>query len=294
MSDAIAICYFSGTGNTAHVVELARQAFTGRGVTFDVFRIEDMRRSGRTEFRPTDYDLLGIAHPVLGFDAPGLVYDFVRTLPEGADTPVFLLKTAADYHSINNSSSYSIRKLLTRRGYRPFYDEIVAMPCNWLVAYDDQLSRQLVEVAPARVEAAVERILAREPRAASNGPLLRAILKVTSLLEDRIGAKEFGKRLVAGDACTRCGRCASDCPADNIALAGGEVRFGGSCTWCMRCVYACPERAIRAGYLDFVVLKGGYDLARIRALPFRPIDYTAPKLAPWHGYFRRYFTECGR
>ena len=84
-------------------------------------------------------------------------YDFVRALPSNKNLPVFLLKTAGDYHSVNNSASHSIKKILARKGYDPFYDEIIVMPVNWLIAYDDQLNRQIVEKAPDRVRAAALR-----------------------------------------------------------------------------------------------------------------------------------------
>ena len=86
-----------------------------------------MRREGGG-FDPGRYDMLGIAHPILGFDCPGFIYDFARSLPQAQDKPTFLLKTAGDFHSINNSASHSMKKILRSKGYDPFYDEIVAMP----------------------------------------------------------------------------------------------------------------------------------------------------------------------
>lgn len=291
MNRRIAICYFSGTGNTAYVVEVAQNAFVSAGVGVDLFKIEDLRHKKRAEFNPAGYDMLGIAHPVLGFDCPGFIYDFVRALPSVDNKPVFLLKTAGDYHAVNHSASHSIRKILSCKGYDPFYDEIVAMPVNWLMAYDDRLNRQLVDVAPKRVEAAVRRILAGERRKLSNGLLLRSILKAIGYLEDRHGAKQFGRYLRAGASCTRRGRCARDCPAGNIELKTEKVVFDNACVWCMRCIYNCPQKAIDNKYMNLFILKGGYSLARIRALPFEPIDFEGPKLPFWHKYFRRYFNE---
>jgi ferredoxin len=159
------------------------------------------------------------------------------------------------------------------------------------MAYDDRLNRQLVEVAPKRVEAAVRRILAGERQKLSNGLPLRTILKAIGYLEDRHGAKQFGRYLRAGASCTRCGSCARDCPAGNIELKAGKVVFDNACVWCMRCIYNCPQKAIDNKYMNLFILKGGYSLARIRALPFEPIDFEGPKLPFWHKYFRQYFNE---
>lgn len=291
MTRSIAICYFSGTGNTEHVVGLARDALARAGVEVDVFRIEDLRRGSAGDFEAASYDMLGIAHPVLGFDCPGFVYDFARSLPKVEGKPLFILKTAGDYHSVNNSSSHYMKEILASRGYDPFYEEIVAMPSNWLVAYDDQLSRQLLEVAPERVDAAMRRVLAGERRTLSNPWALRIVLKAVHYLEDRRGARQFGRYLQAGPSCTRCGRCARECPSGNIRIRSDGVAFDNTCVWCMRCIYNCPEKAISNKYLNFFILKGGYSLARIRALAFEPIDLQAPSVPFWHKYFRRYFAD---
>jgi ferredoxin/flavodoxin len=291
VSQTIAICYFSGTGNTEYVVGLASDAFSNAGVDVTLIRIEDLRRAKSGEFDPTSYDMLGIAHPVLGFGCPGLVSDFVRSLPPMCDKPVFVLKTAGDFHSINHSASYSIGRILSAKGYDLFYDEIVAMPSNWLVAYDDQLNRQLVEEAPKRVEAAVRRILAGERRSLSNGWPSRIVLSAIGYLEEHHGARVFGRDLRAGESCTLCGRCARDCPKSNIRVTSDGVVFGDACVWCMRCIYNCPQRAIDTRYMNAFILKGGYSLARVRELPCVPIDHESSRPSFWHKYFRRYFDE---
>lgn len=291
MGHTIAICYFSGTGNTEYVVGLARDAFRDAGVEVALIRIEDSRRGLSGEFDPNPYRMLGIAHPVLGFDCPGLVYDFVRSLPPASGKPVFVLKTAADFHSVNHSASHSMGKILSSKGYDLFYDEIVAMPSNWLVAYDDRLNRQLVEVAPSRVEAAVRRIVAGERRALSNSWPSRITLRAIGYLEDQHGARVFGGYLRAGESCTRCGRCARDCPTGNVTVTSDGVVFGSQCVWCMRCIYSCPQQAIDNKYMNAFILKGGYSLARVRELQCEPVDFGSSKLPFWHRYFRRYLDD---
>ena len=291
MNHKIAICYFSGTGNTAYVVKLARDAFICSGAGVDLFKIEDLRRKTKVGFNPVGYRMLGIAHPVLGFGCPGFIHDFARALPPTENMPVFLLKTAGDYHAVNHSASHSIMRILTRKGYDPFYDEIIAMPVNWLMAYDDLLNRQIVEAAPVRVHAAVRRILAHDRKTLSNILPLRLILKIIGYMEDRYGARQFGRFLRASASCTLCGKCAHNCPAGNIALKNGKVVFDNACVMCMRCIYSCPQKAIDNKYMNLFILKGGYSLPHIRALKYEPIDFKNPHLPFWHKYFRRYFDE---
>ncbi len=48
------------------------------------------------------------------------------------------------------------------------------------------------------------------------------------------------------DACTRCGRCAEQCPTGAIAADEPARVDAGHCICCMRCVNICPARARRA------------------------------------------------
>lgn len=47
------------------------------------------------------------------------------------------------------------------------------------------------------------------------------------------------------DACTRCGICKKECPADAIDLADFCRTDGSKCIGCMRCVAICPNGARR-------------------------------------------------
>ena len=52
------------------------------------------------------------------------------------------------------------------------------------------------------------------------------------------------------DRCTGCGRCASSCPAGNIAMTDHlpEWQHNGRCLSCFACYHHCPVRAIEYGH----------------------------------------------
>jgi ferredoxin len=52
------------------------------------------------------------------------------------------------------------------------------------------------------------------------------------------------KGFYATDACIGCGRCASLCPMNNIALKERRPKWSESCTHCMACIAGCPALAI--------------------------------------------------
>ncbi|NNJ28752.1 4Fe-4S binding protein [Lacrimispora defluvii] len=62
--------------------------------------------------------------------------------------------------------------------------------------------------------------------------------------------------------CTSCGLCVRQCPAENISIEKGKVKFHTSCSACLRCVYSCPNHAINYRLLHFVIIPGGYDVKK--------------------------------
>ena len=49
------------------------------------------------------------------------------------------------------------------------------------------------------------------------------------------------------DLCIGCGKCAANCPMNNIQLKDGRPIWGRECTHCMTCICYCPVEAIEYG-----------------------------------------------
>jgi ferredoxin/flavodoxin len=263
MIESIGLFYFSGTGNTQVVTELLAEAFEHHSAQVEIARIEHVLQ-GKARFEPEAYDLIGIGHPIHGFDAPRIVYDFVDVLPPVESKRTFIFKTAGDFISVNNGASKTAIKRLRHKGYDVFYDRIVCMPSNWAMKYDDAFSKQLCHVAIAKAEHMAAEIMAGRSRDLRINPLLQWMTHLLSRGEDR-GARRFGKGLTATDACTDCDTCIDNCPTANIRRENGQIAFGNACVWCMRCIYVCPQQAIVPRFAKFCVLKGGYDVRAIIA-----------------------------
>jgi flavodoxin/ferredoxin len=257
---SVGIFYFSGTGNTEIVSELLEQAFKDRGVDAGRFKIEDIL-NGEAQVVVQSYDIVGVGHPIHGFDAPWVVYDFVARLPLAEGKRAFVFKTAGGPETINHSASKSLIARLQRKGYEVFYDRLFYLSSNWVYKQSAPLVKRLYNAAVEKAAHMSEEILAGKERVLRPGTFLRVLARAVGLSE-ALGARFFGKDLHVSDACTDCGKCIDNCPMRNISRDNGAIRFGWRCVWCMRCIYACPQQAISPRFAGFCVVKDGYDIRR--------------------------------
>ena len=233
----ILIYYFSGTGLTEYVINQLFNEFKSRGASVDCFKIEK-NGSGPV----SGYDLIGVAYPVHSFNAPKIVIDFAGQLPASNGTDTFIIHTAGEDNKINYASSNLLIRKLKRKGYKVFYNRLIEMPSNFIVKYEDAKVRGIIDQANKVLPGIAREIIELKPYSMEAGPGA----KIISFLgrAEWPGAGFMGKCFYAKCGCTRCGKCADDCPNKNILMTGKGIRFKWHCGLCMRCVYRCPEEAI--------------------------------------------------
>jgi ferredoxin/flavodoxin len=254
----ITIVYFSGTGNTAWVVqELARQ-LAGLGDEVAAYSCETIEP--RDE-RLLDGDVLGLAFPVHGSWAPRPVRAFLAGLPPGDGRPLFALACAA--YAGGDAAWYAARPLAAR-GYVPFLYANVYMPNNLIYPVPTR------EQVPPILEKAGRKIARLAPLIHERRRHLEGVHPggwLIGLLQRPLAKPLEGwaaRRLVADETCTHCGWCAEHCPVGNIEVVDGEahgeevrgeyirgefIRWGDDCLLCLRCFHGCPRQAIQWGDL---------------------------------------------
>jgi flavodoxin/ferredoxin len=285
----LGLFYFSGTGNTEIVAERIESAFRSQGVDVERIRIEDVLK-GQVQVNTGAFDVIGIGHPVYGFDAPRIIDDFVHKLPPGKGTRTFVFKTAGDLSWLNNGASKAAIRSLERKGYSVFYERLICMPSNWAMRYADELSKQLCEAVGVKAEHTCAEILAGKERHIKATALFSVIVRWSHWGEE-LGACLFGKGLRVSRTCINCGTCIANCPTDNIHRHETGIQFGGNCLWCMRCIYACTRHAISPRFGRFCVLKGGYDIKSIIDDPSIGRDYIKPETRGYYARFVRYLQQ---
>jgi ferredoxin/flavodoxin len=275
------VVYFSGTGCTALVARVLREAFVRHGVEAASHEL----RAGVPDPEGSP-DLLVVVYAVHACNAPEPVYEWIGRLPDGrradgSPSPVVVLSNSGGGEVWPNlACRVGVISRLAKRGYRTVHDQMLVMPSNWIVASKPPLAARLLEILPERCDQVVARVLAGRERHSRPGWIDR----LTSACgeAEKIGAHEFGKRIRVSAACNACGLCARQCPAANITMNGSRPVFGKKCLLCLKCFYACPTQALSPGFAKFILVPSGFNLKDIESsLPWPEAVDVEREAAGW-------------
>lgn len=283
MKNAI-IYVFSGTGNTKKACDIYKSEFEKNGVETTLYTV---KKGFENLPDPNNFDYVGFAYPIHGFNAPYIMLDLAKALPKANGTKqYFVVKTSGEPLKINNVSSIKFNDIMKRKGYVPFSEYHYVMPYNMIFRHTDEMA--------ARMKNTLEQLASVEAREAICGvehklskvPFGRFVAWVVRIEQPAMKVNgRFFK--VDGNKCIKCGACAKNCPVGNIKMDGnGKFSFGGDCVMCTRCSFNCPTNAFDIGMLNGWKVNGRYSYK----LPEKPEE---DKHA-WYckKAYKRYFEEA--
>lgn len=251
----IGLYYFSGTGNTLLIAKEFQAAFSARGSDCELIPLEKITLKTR-DISFKDYDLVGLGFPIHAFDAPRIVYDFIKLLPVKR-VKYFLFKTAgSDF--ILGGSTHRLRSALADRGWTLAHESFFEMPPNVASDPDQERVDNVVSKARGKVPEAVDEILAGKRIVLSDSFMQRAFGLINRC--ETVGCYFGSANWYADEKCTLCGKCVRNCPTRNIQLSSENICFGHSCILCLRCWWNCPSRAISHRHLKWALLKKPYKI----------------------------------
>lgn len=263
---SVVVYYFSGTGNTEIVANMVKREFSKNYYNITLIRIEDILKDN-LKVELNKFDLVGIGCPIIGYGVPNIVYDFIRILPKENCKKVFIFRTAGGVGPINYNASRLMMRKLDRKGYEVFHERVFSISSNWVVRFDDLVIKQLYEATSKKVAIMCKELINGKNRILKTGIRLRILMELAMHIFPWI-LRLVGKDLTINKSCSHCGLCMKNCPARNIYLKSGRIRFKLSCNSCMRCVYSCPTSAITFRFLTFFPVTGGYNIRKILKQPY--------------------------
>ncbi len=236
----ITIVYFSGTGNTAWVVQQLAERLSELGDAVQSFSCEEIAPQ---DAALADCDALGVAFPVHASWAPKSFRPFLAQLPPAEGMPLFVIACAAYF---GGDAAWYAARPLAAQGYAPFLYANVFMPNNlYPVPRPEQVAR-IAEKASRKIDKLAPLIHQRRRHIEGVHPLgwLGGYIQRWSFapLERRMQRYLFADD---DDTCNRCGWCVEHCSVGNIELTEDAVRFLGKCIFCARCFHLCPQHSIQ-------------------------------------------------
>ena len=231
--------YFSGSGNTKHIVTLLLNELGNTGISAPV-------ESADAE-RALEGEEIIIAYPTMFSNIPYLIRDFINSHKDTwKGKKIFLITTMGLFAGDGTGCA---ARLLQKYGAEITGGLQIVMPdsigdCKALKKSKEQ-NKAVIEKADKRVTEAAKRI--REGNYPKEGLSFAAHL-----------AGLFGQRLwfynkttgytdkvkIDPAKCIGCGICAKNCPTQNIKIEDGKAVASSKCTMCYRCINHCPKQAM--------------------------------------------------
>lgn len=285
MKNAI-IYVFSGTGNTKKACDIYKSEFEKNGVETTLYTV---KKGFENLPDPNNFDYVGFAYPIHGFNAPYIMLDLAKALPKANGTKqYFVVKTSGEPLKINNVSSIKFNDIMKKKGYVLMSEYHYVMPYNMIFRHTDEMAAKMKNTLEQLAPVEAREIICGVEHKLSKVPFGRFVAWVVRIEQPAMKVNgRFFK--VDGNKCIKCGACAKNCPVGNIKMDGnGKFSFGGDCVMCTRCSFNCPTNAFDIGMLNGWKVNGRYSYK----LPEKPEE---DKHA-WYckKAYKRYFEDAQR
>ena len=248
------VIYCSPAGSTRHIAEVIvrkLESLPGTLTELDLGKSQAVEPILSREIAATDHLCLYIGSPVYASHAVPPVMDLISTLP--VMTRAYAVPFVTWGGVTSGIALYEMGKQLQVKGYRLLgAAKVLAYHCMmWRFenplgeahpnSDDDQMIEGLVAGVANKLQMADPKGLPLSKLAYPPPAIHRAMEKRTFEKAKR----EFPKRQINEDLCTRCGVCQEVCPAGAVVYEP-HVQIGPNCFFCFNCVRHCPEGAIDA------------------------------------------------
>lgn len=235
------IVYFSGTGNSLFAARKLQSILACQASILPI-----RKDSGKMKMVA---DRLIIISPVYFQTIPRMVEEFLSKLEflqRSIDIAAIVTCNGGPGHSL-----FTIDRILKKKGQSLRAGYAVTMPGNAVIIRDytnppeiralrlEKSSKRLEEIAQcikSRQSGLIEgdNTFASHIRGLITGTAARYLYRTPS-------------KFKTSEACTICGTCVKVCPASNITIWNGAVKWGNSCEHCLACYHWCPAKAIEIG-----------------------------------------------
>lgn len=233
------IHYFSGTGNTYHMVKNMEKEIISRGHEVNLVNVEK-----DNEKKLSEYELHIFCFPVYGFGVPSIMIKYINNLNIIKSRAAIVCTSAGIEGQALSYSKY----LLSKKGLDVFLTDMIIYTYNWTQLFNPsgkENEEKVFNAAETKILKIVNMINNNERSFLKRNFMFLTLSWIIFLGFSKIGRRILGKSYIADSACINCGKCKEICPKKVIQLYNGRPYWNINCEGCQRCINMCPKRSIQ-------------------------------------------------
>lgn len=242
------IHYFSGTGNTFHLVKELEKNLTVKGY---VVKISNAEKG--LDVKLAEYNLHVFCFPVYGIGTPSIMLRYLSKLQSVAGCSAAIIATSA---GLEGQSLYHVETILRKKGFRVFLTDMVIYTYNFtqiLNTPTKEEEKKVFEEARKHIATLTDRILQQERTFKKRNPIFLTLSWVVFTLYYNLGRRFLGKVYIADGSCNNCQVCNKVCPVKAIHTKQEKPKWNFQCEGCQRCINMCPQKAIQLSVVKLLL-----------------------------------------
>jgi ferredoxin len=242
------IHYFSGTGNTYHMVKTIERNLKDKGYLVDLLNIEKAEDIGLK-----DYDNHIFCYPIYGFGTPSIMLKYISTIKAKENVKAAIICTSAGFEG---QALSHVNTLLNKKGFKVIYSDMVIFTYNWTQMLNPQskeTEEKVFKKADLRTKEIIEKIINNKSEYKKMNVFALSLSWIVFTVFRNFARRVLGKTFIADKSCANCGKCKSVCPAKAINMYEGRPKWNWNCESCQRCINICPKKSIQLSIVKLLI-----------------------------------------
>lgn len=293
MDNTCIIYSFSGTGNSHILSEQVKKHLSDLSVKTTIYKIIYPINFNLVP-NPNDFDYIGFSYPIHGLNAPKPFIDFVKKIPFSLvkEKAYFVLKNSGEPFAVNNGSSATLNKIMSKKGYKITLEHHYLMPYNIMFEYKKGLIKQMYLYCEALTKVMAIDIVNKKVDKIHT-PLWNKALSALLKVEWIAGPVNHSLIHVDEKKCIHCNKCISQCSSNALYFdKEGKIKANSKCCICMACSFNCPVDALKMGILNpWRVNFGGFKYESLLKDENVNPSFVNANTKGYFKYFRKYYKK---
>lgn len=242
------IHYFSGTGNTYHMVKTIEQNLKDKGHLIEVLNIESSE-----DINLKGYETHIFCFPIYGFGTPSMMLKYISNIKDNVHANAAIICTSAGFEG---QALSHVNGLLNKKGFKVIYSDMVTFTYNWTQMLNPQskeIEEKVFKKADLRTKEIIDKIIKNKSEYKKMNLFGIGLSWIVFTIFRNFARRVLGKTFIADKFCVNCGKCKDICPAKAIDMYGERPRWNWNCESCQRCINVCPKKSIQLSIVKLLI-----------------------------------------